>query len=189
MRRRPSFVLWLLLACSLPAPARAWTLEVDPAASSVGFTFGATLHTVEGTLGIESGTLTLDPVSREASGSVVMDMKTASTDNQRRDRKMHEKILQSARYPKAVFTLERVEGAFNPAGSSDLLMHGTLDFHGAKHQMLIPARVTVEGDRLTGRCRVTIPYVEWGLADPSFFLLRVAKTVDVAVEVVGRLQP
>lgn len=190
MTRRPFRLLWLLLlACSLPAPLRAWTLDIDPAASAVRFTFGATLHTVEGRLAIESGRMTLDPASREASGSVVMDMTTASTANERRDRKMHEKILQSATYPKATFTLERLEGTFNPTGSSDLLMHGTLDFHGAKHQMLIPARVSVEGERLTGRCQATIPYVEWGVPDPSFLLLRVAKTVDVVVEVVGRLQP
>jgi polyisoprenoid-binding protein YceI len=190
MTGRASRRLWLLLlACSLPAPVRAWTLEIDPAASGVRFTFGATLHTVEGRLAVESGSITLDPATREAAGSVVMDMTSASTGNERRDRKMHEKILQTAAHPKAVFTLERLEGTFNPTGASDLLMHGALDFHGAKHQMLIPARVNVEGDRLTGRCQVTIPYVEWGLMDPSFLLLRVAKTVDVVVEVEGRLQP
>ena len=190
MRRRRSIrLLCLLLALAPPGAVRAWTFAVDPARSTGRFSFGATLHTVDGTFAVESGTLRLDPMTREASGTVVMDLTTASTGNARRDQKMHEKILETGRHPKAVFTLERVEGNFNPAGASDLLMHGRLAFHGAAHQMLIPARVTADGERLTGRCRVTIPYVEWGLADPSFLLLRVAKTVDVEVEVAGTLQP
>jgi polyisoprenoid-binding protein YceI len=187
MRRRSAPLLPLLLLVALPLPAAGWTLELDPSQSTVRFTFGATLHTVDGTMAIEQGTFRLDPATRAASGSVYIDTTTASTGNARRDRKMHEKILETRRFPRAVFTLERLDGTFEPAGSSELLMHGTLVFHGDKHQMLIPAKVRVEGERLTGRCQVTIPYIEWGLDDPSFLLLRVGKTVDVNIEVVGRL--
>jgi polyisoprenoid-binding protein YceI len=181
--------LVLLLLLPLAAPAGAWTLELEPTKSRVWFTFGATLHTVRGALAIEEGRFEVDPDTREASGRAVMDLTSASTGNGRRDRKMHAKILESARFPKAVFTLERLDGTIKPVGTSDLLLHGTLDFHGAHRQMLIPAQVRVEGERLTGRCHVTIPYIEWGLADPSFLLLRVAKSVDVTIEVTGRLAP
>ncbi len=189
MSRRSASPLSLLLLLALPVPAGAWTLEIDPSQSTVRFTFGATLHTVHGSLAIEQGSFRYDPETRAASGSVYIDMTTASTGNSRRDHKMHEKILETKRYPRAVYTLERVDGTFNPTGRSELLMHAKLVLHGTEHEMLIPAEVRVEGERLTGRCRTTIPYVAWGLADPSFLLLRVEKTVDVDLEVVGRLTP
>ena len=188
MRRWSRWLLPLLLL-GVPMPSGALTLELDPSQSTLRLTFGATLHTVHGTIGIEQGTLRFDPATHQASGKVYIDMTTASTGNGRRDRKMHEKILETPRFPRAVFTLERLDGTFNPAGTSDMVMHGTLDFHGDSRSMVLPARVRVEGDRLTGRCHLKIPYVEWGLDDPSFLLLRVEKTVDVDVQVVGRVQP
>jgi hypothetical protein len=49
--------------------------------------------------------------------------------------------------------------------------------------------VRTENDHVTARGSLTIPYVEWGLDDPSFLLLRVSKTVDVTLEVAGTLRP
>ena len=49
------------------------------------------------------------------------------------------------------------------------------------------ADVAIDGDRVTAVGRVTIPYLEWGMADPSAFVLRVEKEVHVEVKAAGTL--
>ena len=80
-----------------PLAAETWTFTLDPAATEVRFTLGATLHVVSGSLRAREGRIVLDPETGEASGRIVLDATSAETGNRRRDDKMHEKILESAR--------------------------------------------------------------------------------------------
>lgn len=181
-------VVVVLVASPLAAAPRQ--LELDLNATWIDLRFGATLQTVRGKLGPVAGTLSFDDqVGNPASGEVVIDLVQASTGVARRDRKMHAKILQTDRYPRAVFRLERLDlPAALHEGQNTLQLHGTLDFHGATHPLSLPALASVRGDRLTARGSVVIPYIAWGLADPSYLLLRVAKEVRAEVQVGGRLR-
>jgi len=181
-----SAVLALLLA--LPLSAETLTFQLDPAKTTVQFTFGATLHTVRGTLRAKEGTIRFDPDTGSAEGWVVLDATSAQTGNSRRDGKMHEKILESRRFPDITFDVDRISGTLHKGGRSDIQLRGTLDWHGTRRPLDLPATVTVNGDQITARGVVTIRYMEWGLPDPSFFLLRVAKEVRVEVKTSGRLQ-
>jgi polyisoprenoid-binding protein YceI len=180
-----------LAAIPLPAqaPPDAYPLELrlDPARSQVRFRFGATLHSVKGSLPVVSGVLRFDLASGRGTGEVVLDLTNAETGNARRDRKMHAKILETGRFPRAVFHLQRIDGALHRQGTSELQLHGLLDLHGATHRIALPAVARVQGDQVTADGVLTIPYVRWGLADPSIFLLRVGKEVEVQIRAVGRL--
>jgi polyisoprenoid-binding protein YceI len=180
-----SAALALLLA--LPLSAETLTLQLDPARTTVQFTFGATLHTVRGTLQAKEGTIRFDPATGSAEGWVLLDATSAQTGNARRDRKMHEKVLESRRFPDITFNVERISGTVNRGGRSDLQLHGTLDWHGTRRPLALPAVATVNGDQVTATGFTTIRYMEWGLPDPSFFLLRVAKEVRVEIKASGRL--
>ena len=46
----------------------------------------------------------------------------------------------------------------------------------------------IDDDRIRVKSEFTVPYVEWGLKDPSVFVLRVAKEVQVRIVLVGRLE-
>ncbi len=187
LRRRtvPLFLAAWSLASVLSA--ETLTFELDPKATFITFTFGATLHTVNGALQAKQGTAQIDTETGAASGWIVLDATTATTDNSRRDRKMHEKILESKRFPDIVFDVQRVSGKINRTGHSDLQLHGTLDFHGDRRFLVLPVAVISEGNRVTVTGDLLIPYVEWGLKDPSFLLLRVEKEVRVKIKAVGRL--
>lgn len=184
--------IWSLAALCLslsplPLAAEPLTFEVDPAATRAELSFNATLHTVDGTMRAKSGKVRLDSETGTAQGRLVLDATSADTGNSRRDRKMHEKILESGRFPEIVFEVDRISGALNRTGRSDILLHGTLEMHGVRKPSVLPATVLIEGDRVQATARITVPYMEWGLADPSFFVLRVAKEVRVVIHAAGRL--
>lgn len=188
-----------LLALLLPgiaatAAAEEITLTLDPEATTIDFTLGAFLHTVEGSFRLGEGQLTFDPETGEISGRVVVDATSGDTGNDKRDRDMHRKVLESEKHPDFVFTPSRLEGVFEPAGASDVTLHGTLRIHGGEHEIAIPATVAVNptasgGRRLEATGTFEVPYVEWGMKDPSKLLLRVAKSVEVTVHAEGRIEP
>jgi polyisoprenoid-binding protein YceI len=179
----------LLLACGLaPATLRGERLsfELEPEQSTVTFTLGAFLHTVHGTLRLKHGTVRFDTETGEATGEVVVDLTSGATGNSSRDRKMHEEVLESQRYPEAVFTLERVEGRPSLQRESDVKLHGKMKIHGGEHELVIPVRVQ-SGDReATATARFEIPYVQWGMKDPSTALLSVKDRVAVEVRAIAR---
>lgn len=177
-------VLWVL---SPPLAAETLTFTLDPAATTIEFGFGATLHSVEGSLRVKEGKIDFDPETGQASGSIVIDATSARTGNSRRDAKMHEKILESSKYPEMIYTVERISGTLNRTGRSDIELHGTLDMHGVKRALDLVGAAKADGDRITAVGRVTIPYLEWGMTDPSVFILRVEKQVHVEVKASGHL--
>lgn len=179
--------LLVLLFFASPLASKTLKFELDPVETEVEFSFAATLHKVGGRLAAKQGTIEIDLETGHAKGWILLDSTTAITGNRRRDRKMHEKILESLRFPDIVFSIDRVTGGVRPTGRSELQLHGTLDFHGTKRPFSLLAVANSDGQRVTATGTVVVPYLEWGLKDPSFFLLRVAKEVTVRVKVVGRV--
>lgn len=174
-----------LAAVSARAEERA--LVLDPAASRISFTLGATGHDVEGTMALTSGRIAFDPATGAASGEIVLDLKSADTGSEGRDKDMHEKVLETGKYPAAVFRVEKVRGTVAPSGPSQVTLDGTLSFHGGEHKMSLPAKIDAQNGRVVADTQLQIPYVQWGLHDPSILVLRVAKVVDVKVHAVGSL--
>lgn len=188
---RAVFVIaWAVLVAPAARPARAEqiALVLDPAASKVSFTLDATGHDVEGTMAVKSGRIVFDPATGSASGEIVLDLKSAKTGSDGRDEDMHEKVLETGKYPAATFRAEKVRGTVAPSGASQVTLDGTLSFHGSDHKMSLPAKIQVENGRARADTELQIPYVQWGLRDPSLFVLRVAKVVDVTVHAVGTLE-
>jgi polyisoprenoid-binding protein YceI len=180
-----------LVLTALPAAssyAGQWVLVLDPAASKVSFVLDATTHDVEGTLALKPSRIAFDSATGAASGEISIDLKSAATGNKTRDHTMHEKVLETGTWPLAVFRAEKLRGAVAPAGVSQVTLDGTLSFHGADHKLSLPAKVEAGDGRLKAETELSIPYVEWGLYDPSVMFLRVEKVVTVKVQAEGRLE-
>ena len=187
---RAAIAGFLLSALALASPVQAAerVVKLDPKTSEVSFTLDATMHVVHGTLRLTSGEVRFDPDTGAASGEVKVDARGAETGNARRDKKMHETILESERYPEMVFRLLRIEGRVETTGRSEVKLVGTMSLHGGDHPMTLPASVTADSGTFTADVRFDVPYVEWGMEDPSFMIVRVAKTVAVSVRAVGRIE-
>ena len=182
-------LLLFLLACGLaPTILRGERLsfELDPQRSTVTFTLGAFLHTVRGTLRLKHGTVRFDTETGEATGEVVLDLTSGVTGNSSRDRKMHEEVLESQRYPEAVFTLERVEGHPSLQGESEADFHGRMKIHESEHELVVHVRAQSKDGQVTATTRFEVPYVKWGMKDPSTALLSVKDRVSVEVRAIAR---
>ena len=175
----------ILLAVAKLATAAERQLTLDPGASKTSFTLGATMHTVHGTVRLARGSVLFGAVPGPASGEVVAEATTAETGNDKRDKKMHKDVLESAAHSEVVLSVQRLEGQLPSAGTGNLTVHGTLRLLGKDHPVQLPVEVQVDGDRVEVKAEFEVPYVEWGLKDPSKFVMRVQKHVTVTVEASG----
>jgi polyisoprenoid-binding protein YceI len=179
----------VLLAAGQPATAEEQILALDPAATKISFTLGATLHTVDGSVGLSHGELRFDPAGGAASGEIVLDARTAQTGNSSRDTKMQRDVLESERFPTIVFRAGALELLSRSETSAQVRLRGTLELHGQSLPFELPAMLTAHGDRLGIASTFRVPYVDWGMRDASNFLLRVDRFVDVTVSAEGTLGP
>ena len=188
MFRRILALILVLGGVVSPALAAEQVLRLDPDATMVTFSLGSTLHTVHGELALEEGVIVFDDETGKASGRVVIDATSAKTGNQKRDKKMHNKVLDTGSFPEIVFSPENIEGRLAVSGSGPVILAGTVTLHGEKHPISIHAEVARQSNQLTATFEVPVPFVEWGLQDPSVFLLRTDKTVVVEVTARGTLE-
>ncbi|MCP3962638.1 MAG: YceI family protein [bacterium] len=187
MHRLTALIVFAALALSLPAFGTERALDLEPESTQVTFTLEAIGHDVAGTLYLHDGRVRFDPQTGAASGEVSIDARRAETGHKKRDKKMHEKVLESEHNPLIVFTPERLEGEIVAEGTSEVELHGTVTLLGAEHPLTLPTTVEMAGDSVTARTTFTVPYVEWGLHDPSIVFLRVAKEVEVTISAAGTL--
>ena len=180
-------ILPALLLSALPGRAQELVFHLQPAESRVEFTLPATLHTVHGTFQFKSGAVQFNPATGEAGGALVLDARSGNTGNSSRDRRMHQQILQDQKYPDIVFTAQHVSGNLAPQGTSQIQLQGRLTLHGQEHPITFTLPVQIAHDRLSADVRFVVPYLQWGLKNPSTFLLRVGKNVNVEVHAVGYL--
>jgi polyisoprenoid-binding protein YceI len=187
---RRAAAVCLLLAWSAGAaelPAQESTFKLDPASTRIEFTLDAMLHTVHGSFRAKNGTIHFSPATGVASGLVVVDATSGDTGNDGRDRKMHKQVLQSALYPEITFTPARISGALATQGQSTIQIEGTLSLHGSDHPLSLSVPVVVTGNRVEAKAHFVVPFVAWGLRNPSTFLLRVSDKVEVEIVASGRL--
>lgn len=162
--------------------------NLDPAQSKVRWTLGSTFHTVHGTFAMKKGTLLLDPVTGKASGEIVVDAASGNSGNESRDKKMHKEVLESGRYAEVAFRADSVEGKVMPQGEFTVQVHGVLLLHGSEHEMSVPVRANLAGDHWTGSAKFGVPFMDWGLKNPSNFFSKVNHVVNVDLELKGTLQ-
>ncbi len=175
----------------LPSTARAQAtgsseFKLDPAQSTIKFTLDTTLHTVEGTFKFKSGHLSFDPGTGKASGQITADATSADTGNKGRDKKMHQEMLESQKYPEIIFMPQQVKGSVNPQGTSQVELSGVFRIHGQDHESTVTLSVQRQpGGAIQADAKISVPYIKWGLKNPSSFLLRASDTVGVEIHVTG----
>lgn len=188
-RRRIS---WIALGLGLGswllgATARAETLVLSPEQTQIRFELDSTLHRVEGTARLLSGEIRFSPEGGAAQGSLVVDARSVETGNGMRDGTLHEKVLESERFPRIELVPETLEIGAHEGAVWQVVLEGTTRIHGGTWPLSIPAEVTLEHGVAHVRGKFVIPHVAWGMRDMSNFLLHVEKQVHVEFDATGRI--
>jgi polyisoprenoid-binding protein YceI len=167
--------------------AQEMSYELDPAKTKIEFSVPATMHTVHGSFQLKSGSIHFDAATGKADGLVVVDVKSGQTGNDGRDRKMHREVLQSERYPQATFRPTRLNLGADLKQNPTVQVSGILNIHGSDHEVTLAVPVQQRGDELTTTIRFVIPYTEWGLKNPSTFMLHIGNQAQMEITSSGRL--
>jgi len=182
-------VLVALLFLAPCAFAQHQTFSVNPDASQVAFALAGSGHHVNGTFHVQSGTIDFDRTAATIAGSVVVAAGSGNSGDQGRDKNMNNSVLDVAHFAEISFVPKSFQGAIAPAGDSTVQVTGVFTLHGTPHDLTVPMQIHIAGAALTAKTHFTVPYVKWGLKDPSIFILKVAKEVDIDLSLTGTLSP
>jgi len=184
----------LFLAASLTALAQQpaadkMHLHLDPATTEIHFTLKDTLHTVRGIFHLKSGEITFDTHSGLAQGIIAVETATGASGNDGRDGKMKRDYLEIAKFPVATFEPQIVAG-FNPAADAQKIsVSGTFTLHGSAHPMTMDFDISHNSTQISATTHFPIPYVAWGIKDPSIPFVHVEKEVAIDLVAKGSLAP
>jgi polyisoprenoid-binding protein YceI len=162
-----SFVLALPLLQATHALAQQQRFKIDPQSSEVAFTLGDVLHTVHGVFHVETGAVDFDPAASKLSGSAVVAASSGNSGNETRDKKMSKDILDVPHFAEISFVPRSYQGSIALSGDSTVQVTGVLTLHGMPHDLTVPAQVHIDGTSRTVQAHFAVPYVKWGLKDPS----------------------
>lgn len=177
-----ALLLGTLALLSAQSQPQQITLHFDPSHTQIHWTVDDVLHTVHGTFQLKGGLVTFDPATGAAEGELLVDLDSGDSGSTARDNRMKKDVLETQTYPEAIFHPEKVSGTLRPGSTQQVTVNGTFTVHGQDH----PLRLVVSA-RMTGSTSVhltthfVVPYVQWGMKDPSTFVLRVGKQVPVDV--------
>ena len=179
-------LMGLLTAAS--AQAQQKTFEIDPAKTSINFTVDSTLHTVHGEFRLKSGNIQFNSATGQAGGELVVDSASGQSGSDGRDKRMHKDILESPKYSDIIFTPQQIKGAVAADGKFQVEVDGILAMHGQSHPITMALDVQLQGGAGTAEGSFTVKYQQWGMKNPSTFILRVSDKVEIHVHATGQLR-
>jgi polyisoprenoid-binding protein YceI len=183
-----SFTIIALAVILAPvALAQQQTFVANPDASEVKMTLKTTHEVVNGTFRIQSGSLEFDRSAAKMSGSVVVLAGSGRTGNGSRDKKMNKDILDVEQHATVSFEPKSYAGAIAPSGDSTIQLTGIFTLLGTPHEITIPILVHLEATTATAKAHFVVPYIQWGLKDPSFLFWKADKDVAIDLFLTGRL--
>jgi len=169
------------------AELRSGTLELDPSKTVIEFRLPGSLHTTHGTFKLERGTINGDPSTGKAGGSIIVEARSGDSGIGMRDSDMRESVLETQRYPEITFDPQHFTLELKSGDQFQGTMQGVLTLHGGRHDVVLRAQGQLVGDNLTATAHFSVPYVAWGLKDPSILFLTVAKQVDIDIATSGHV--
>ena len=181
-----SFAIVVLAALLAPAAlAQHRTFVVNPDASEVKMTLQTTHEIVNGAFRVQSGSIEFDRGNPSMSGLVAVVAGSGKTGNNSRDKKMYKDILKVEEYATVSFAPKSYAGAIAPSGDSNIQVTGIFTLLGTPHEITVPVLVHLDGAGATAKAHFVVPYIQWGLKDPSFLFWKADHDVAIDLNLAG----
>jgi polyisoprenoid-binding protein YceI len=180
-------VLALLLILVPAALAQHQTFAANPDASEVKMTLNTNHEVVNGTFHIKSGSIEFDRSAPKMSGSVVVLAGSGKTGNDTRDKRMYREILRVEQHATVSFEPKSYAGTIAPSGDSTIRVTGIFTLLGTPHEITIPVVVHLEATTAAAKAHLSIPFIQWGLKDPSILIWKTEKDVAIDLFLTGQL--
>lgn len=177
--------LSVLLAPVGLAQHRVFT--VDAGASEVKMTLNTNHEVVHGAFHVQSGAIEFDGAAHKLTGVVVVAAGSGQTGNGTRDKRMNKEVLRAEQYSSISFEPKSYTGALASTGDSTLQVTGIFTLLDKPHDMTIPMLVHMETTSATAKAHFSVPYVQWGLKDPSILFWKTEKDVALDLVLIGPL--
>ena len=183
-----SFAVFALAFLFAPATlAQQQSFKVNPDSSEVKMTLNTTHEVVVGTFHIQSGSIEFDRGAPKMSGSVIVLAGSGKTGNNSRDKKMNNDILKVEQYATVSFEPKTYAGAFAASGDSNIQVTGIFTLLGTPHEITVPMLVHLDGANATAKTHFVVPYVNWGLKNPSFLVWKADNDVAIDLNLRGTI--
>jgi YceI-like protein len=180
-----AFAVAFMLAPALLAQHQAF--HVNPDASEVKMTLNTTHELVTGTFHVQSGSIEFDRSTLKMSGLVVVLAASGKTGNGSRDKKMNKDVLEVDKHATVSFEPKSYAGTIVPSGDSTIQVTGMFTLLGTPHEIAIPMLVHLEVASATAKAHFVVPYVQWGLKNPSFMFWKADNDVAIDLNLVGTI--
>lgn len=183
-----TFAAFALTAIVAPAAfAQHQTFVVNSDASEVKITLNTTHEVVNGAFHAQSGSIEFDRSIPRMSGSVTVAAGSGKTGNDSRDKKMNKEILKVDQYTTVSFEPKTYAGSIAPSGDSSIQVTGTFTLLGTPHEITVPILVHLDGANAAAKAHFVVPYVQWGLKNPSFLIWKADNDVAIDLNLIGAI--
>src|ERR1700723_2796526 len=180
-------VVALALIFAPVALAQHQTFAVNPDASEVKMKLNTTHEVVNGIFHVQSGSIDFDRTASHISGIVIVAAGSGKTGNDSRDKKMNRDILKVDQFATVSFAPKAYTGTVAASGDSTIQVSGMFTLLGTPHDLTIPIQIQIDGSKATARAQFVVPYVQWGLKNPSFMFWKAENDVAIDLNLVGQV--
>ena len=185
---KSSTVLVFALIFAPALLAQHQTFVVNPDTSEVKIKLNTTHEVVNGVFHVQSGSISFDRTASQLSGMVAVAAGSGKTGNDSRDKKMNKDILKVDQFTTVTFSPKAYTGTVADSGDSTIQATGVLTLLGTPHDLTIPMQLHIDGAKVTVKGQFVVPYVRWGLKNPSFLIWKAESDVTVELNLVGSVK-
>jgi polyisoprenoid-binding protein YceI len=98
---------------------------------------------------------------------------------------MNTVVLETEKYPTITFRPTHVDGKVDIDAAGPITVNGVMNLHGQDHPMQLNVNLHPQNAAIASESHFTIPFVAWGMKDPSIMMFRTDKQVALDISAIA----